>query len=140
MFRYLQTLSAVLLLMLVPVLGQAGILQCLCSGQFTSTAFAAEDDEGCCCEQVKDCNDYSHGDEQPAPCEEGSCWVLITIDAVEASPIQLPSLSPLAICSPTFALPAPVSPLVSAQRAMPQHRLPDRNSASLTVLFSSFLI
>jgi hypothetical protein len=140
MSRYLQTLSAVLLLMLVPVLGQAGILQCLCSGQFTSTAFVAEGYEACCCEQEKDCSECSHDDEQPAPCDEGSCWVLVTIDAVEASPIHFPSLTPLAVCASRFALPARLFPPVSAQRALPQHRLPDRNQAPLTVLFSSFLI
>ena len=143
MSRHFQALSAALLLVLVPVFGQAGFLQCLCSGQFTSPTFAVEVNQAHCCEQTPDRTECCHddgNDEAPSPCDDGSCWVLITLDAVEVSAKQVPCIAPLAIWPPAFALPTLAGSPVALKLAFPQQRPPDRLAVPATVLFSSFLI
>ncbi|MFT4550726.1 MAG: hypothetical protein ACI8XO_002314 [Verrucomicrobiales bacterium] len=135
MSRYLQTLSALLLVLLVSVFGQSGIRQCLCTGQVN---FAAEavDETGC-----GSCDDECPlHDELPSPCEDEFCWMLITLDAVECAVAHVPTHSPVAICSQQFANSDLRSPRVSGEVKFSQCHPPDRCDVSLTVLYSSFLI
>ena len=133
----LQTASAVLLLLLASVFGQVGIQQCLCTGKVTFGSEVVSQCEDDCCE--------THGDApapggMPSPCDDGACYLLISLDAADPPPITASTPVPVAICPSPFARTESPSRLGRAERPPVPHRPPDRAAVPLTVLFSSFLI
>ena len=133
----MQCVSAVLLLFLISVFGQIGIRQCLCTGQIAFATEVVEECEGGCC---KKCGNPAEQNDLPSPCEDGNCWVTLTLNTVESPALPTPTPDPAATCPPTLASLDLLAPPVTANLRLPQHRLPDRRTVSLTVLFSSFLI
>ena len=137
MFKCLQVVGAVLLLVLSSSIGQAGLLQCLCTGQ---VSFAPSSFDEC-----TDCCDKEHGDQQPrdeipSPCDDGSCFLLITLDVVDPLVTSVSNTDPVASCPPASAASDLVAPRdLCAWQPLP-YRPPDRQHVPLTVLFSSFLI
>ena len=136
-FSRLQTAGVMLLLVLVSVLGQIGIRQCLRTGEVTYAFNVVEECEDSCCK--------THGEgpqhnELPAPCDDGSCCLLIALIAVDPFAIPVPTSAPVSPCLPTLASLDHLAPRVSAELQFSQDRPPDRQAVPLTVLFSSFLI
>ena len=140
MSRYLQTVSALLLFVMVSAFGQNGIRQCLCTGQIAVTRIAeppAEPSSDCC---NKQCGGHSHDGVMPRPCDGDSCWVFISLDAVESCSAKVPLPAPLALAPSRIAAADALPTPDSAQLLPSRSRPPDRSPVSLTVLYDSFLI
>jgi len=136
-FIRLQTASAVLLLVLASVFGQAGIRQCLCTGQVSYVSNFVEKCEDCCCKK--------HGEnppheELPSPCDDGSCYWLIALFAVDPIATPATTSAPVATFPPSIAKLDLLAPHFFVEPQFPRQRPPDRKAVPLTVLFSSFLI
>jgi len=126
-----------LLLVLSSAFGQAGILQCLCTGQVTFVSPAVEECTECCCEEH---GEQAPQDGLPSPCDDGSCYLLISLDAVDTPVTSATFAAPLADVPTTTAELELIAPRVFSEMQAALHRPPDRQPVPLTVLFSSFLI
>ncbi|MEZ5326093.1 MAG: hypothetical protein R3F19_13665 [Verrucomicrobiales bacterium] len=137
MFHRLQTATAVLLLVLASVFGQAGVMRCLCSGQVKlATPVAQACKDSCCKKRSEDTREK----QAPLPCKDGSCFVLIRMDAIDPSVIPDSIPIAVAICPPEFGDVNFLVPTVREMPPSPRHRPPDRSTVPFTILFSSFLI
>lgn len=138
MLKRFQAAFAIALLVLTASFGQAGIRQCLCTGQIAHDAVTTcECTEAACCEEY---GQPSQAPPPPCPCEDDTCWLLISIDDADQPPLHITTPVPSAASTPEFTDFAKImrSPLV--RPIVWQHRPPHRQTIPFTVLLSSFLI
>lgn len=138
MLKRFQAAIAIALLLLTTVVGQAGIRQCLCTGQIAIGAEAI-----CECTDTPCC----HEDTQPAPaplpsspCEDDTCWLLISLDDADQPPLLTTTPVPSAVSPPQFTGFVSLTGFTQSKPPVQLQRPPDRRAVPLTVLFSSFLI
>jgi len=137
MFRCLQIAGAMLLLVLSSAFGQAGILQCLCTGQVTFGPSSVEACTDCCCEEQ---GEQQPVDKLPSPCDDGSCFLLVNLDAIDPLGTSATNTDSAANCLPASSGLDLVAPRTLDPRQPLGQRPPDWQQVPLTVLFSSFLI
>ena len=145
MSRPTQIISALLLLVMGFTFAHAGVKQCLCTGSLAVSAAGTALVCDQVCEEAPCCAGHrgdgpQRGDKSPEPCDDGDCWVLITLDAVESGSAKLPEPGPIPPCEPAAAANGlPALPTVSgslASGSLP----PESCGVGLTILYSSFLI
>ncbi|MGI9241541.1 MAG: hypothetical protein ACR2RV_12120 [Verrucomicrobiales bacterium] len=76
----------------------------------------------------------------PSPCDDGSCFLLVNLDAIDPLGASATNTDSFASCLPTSAGSDLVAPRALGARQPLRQRPPDWQHVPLTVLFSSFLI
>lgn len=129
----LQATALFLLFLAVSLFGALPLQRCLCSGDVSIATDAPHP-----CDH---CHDSENKEEAPSPCENGDCYVILTLPSLDQPVIldlrELPGLAPEANPLPCTAHSAPPQ---QAPFPAPLLRPPDDLSVPLHVLYGTFLI
>ena len=122
------------------VVGQSGIIRCLCTGEMSWSADVTGECSQCEVDPCGDCPDEVP-DGKPSPCEKDDCFVVVSLSVVDIpATLTLESVFPVALPE-AFAAAAPLpASLDSSAADLPIDHPPPRHPIALTILYGSFLI
>ena len=136
--HHIQTAMLLAVFLMTSIMGQTGIIKCLCSGD---VALSADVTGGC---SLCDCtpSDDSSGDApdgHSSPCGKDDCYVVVLLSVLDvpAAP-TLESVSFAAVLE-NFS-PTPLAKHDAAASLILLDHPPPRHTIPLTVLYGSFLI
>ena len=131
-----------MVLLTVSLVGQLTVQRCLCSGEVSVTLEPSHDCDACSAHE-DDCEPchHEHG-EEPSPCENGDCYVVLfelppmgtpaVLALRHSMPLALPAPSPESLVAAILPAPTPAAPAPAPP--------PDRSAVPLTVLYGCLLI